>query len=205
MELYLIRHGHHPDGFRGGWSQHGLSEEGRRQVSRLVDRLQRERFMIDTLISSDLPRAAQTAEAIGLALNQPVTYDSAWREVDNGALAGMPEEEARSGYPGLFWNSLAWDEPYPGGGESPKAFLERIESALAGLKNSLTHGRIGPRVAVVTHGGPIRAGSCLLTGQTFSNRHSSFKAHETSIHQFRLKEGRWAVVNLGDIAHLDVK
>ena len=100
LQIHLVRHGHHPSGFRGGWSNHSLSNLGRAQGSLLADRLLREGFNIDTLVSSDLPRAKETADILGQALNVPVLLDEEWREVNNGVLAGMPDDQAQSRYPG---------------------------------------------------------------------------------------------------------
>ena len=38
---------------------------------------------------------------------------------------GMRNENAQREYPGLYWNTMGWEECYPGG-ESPKQFYERI-------------------------------------------------------------------------------
>lgn len=91
-EIYLIRHGHHPEGFRGGWSLHLLTRLGEIQASLLAERLRREGLKVDTLTSSDLPRAAQTAEILSRTLGAEVSLAKEWREVNNGVLSGMPEE-----------------------------------------------------------------------------------------------------------------
>lgn len=72
------------------------------------------------------------------------------------------------------------------------------------LCQSVREGRIGPRVAVITHGGGVRAASCLITGQPFTNKQNLFPAAETSIHSFRLEAGRWTVLRQNDTAHLKV-
>lgn len=121
-------------------------------------------FVVDTLISSDLPRAAQTAEILSKTLNTGVTPAMEWREVNNGVLAGMPEDQASAMYPGFYWSSLEMDESYPGG-ESPAAFQERIEEAFRSLCDRVFKGQIGPRVMVVTHGGPITVVLSLIEGR----------------------------------------
>lgn len=153
-EIHLIRHGHHPDGFRGGWSHRSLTRLGEIQASLLSERLRREGLKVDTLISSDLPRAAQTAEILSQALGVGLSLAEEWREVNNGVRAGMPEEQARAMYPGLYWSSLEPDQPYPGG-ESPATFYRRIEAAFRDLCDGMLRGHIGPKVLLVMHVGPI--------------------------------------------------
>ncbi|WP_258530417.1 phosphoglycerate mutase family protein [Paenibacillus taichungensis] len=66
MKIFLVRHGMDEEGYRGGWSQRGLIEEGVTQSERLGDYLYHhsENYKINTVISSDLPRAVQTAKEL---------------------------------------------------------------------------------------------------------------------------------------------
>lgn len=66
MKIILVRHGMDEEGYRGGWSQRGLIEEGITQSERLGDYLHHhlEQYNINTVISSDLPRAVQTAKEL---------------------------------------------------------------------------------------------------------------------------------------------
>ena len=123
MTCYLIRHGQDDRGVRGGWSSSGLTDEGRLQVKNLVDYISENRneLKIERLFSSDLPRAAETSMPISKAPNLEIELMSEFRETNNGILAGMLNDVADKEYPGLFWNTLEWDEPYPHG-ESPLAY-----------------------------------------------------------------------------------
>ncbi|HHY75785.1 MAG TPA: histidine phosphatase family protein [Firmicutes bacterium] len=40
--IHFVRHGHHPERFRGGWSHHPLSRMGVIQASLLAEHLRRE-------------------------------------------------------------------------------------------------------------------------------------------------------------------
>lgn len=200
-EIHFVRHGHHPEGFRGGWSSHSLSRLGEVQSSLLAERLRREGTVVDTLISSDLPRAADTAEILAQALNVAVSPAAEWREVDNGVLAGMPEEQAQAMYPGLYWSSLEPDQPYPGG-ESPAAFHRRIEGAFRNLCDRILRGQIGPRVMVVMHGGPIRVVLSLVEGTPWSNKGPSTRVHETGVFSLAWTGETWSVTHEDDVAHL---
>ena len=200
-EIHFVRHGHHPEGFRGGWSRHSLSRLGVVQSSLLAERLRREGARVDTLISSDLPRASETAEILSQVLRVSVSPSKEWREVDNGVLAGMPEEQAQAMYPGLYWSSLKPDQPYPGG-ESPAAFHQRIEGAFRSLCDHILQGKIGPRVMVVTHGGPIRVVLSLVEGTPWSNKGPSERVHETAIFSLAWTGKTWSMIRRDDVAHL---
>ncbi|WP_260985364.1 phosphoglycerate mutase family protein [Paenibacillus xylanexedens] len=62
MKIYLVRHGADEDGYRGGWSQRGLVKEGIVESQKLGEYLQanQNEYRINTIISSDLPRAVQS-------------------------------------------------------------------------------------------------------------------------------------------------
>jgi probable phosphoglycerate mutase len=201
QHIHLVRHGHHPEGFRGGWSHHSLSDLGRTQSILLAERLLREGTKVDTLISSDLPQARETADILARALGVSVSSAEEWREVNNGLLAGMPEDQARTLYPGLYWSSLEMNQPYPGG-ESPAAFRSRIEAAFVSLCSRIGEGNAGPSVMVVTHGGPIRAVLSIVNGTEWSNKGPQPPVRETGISSMVSTGGMWHVSRQDDVQHL---
>jgi broad specificity phosphatase PhoE len=69
-------------------------------------------------------------------LNLHVQLSAAWRETNNGFLAGMPNSEAEEKYPGLYFSSLEMDEKYPGG-ESPIKNFKRIKHIFESLCNEI--------------------------------------------------------------------
>lgn len=170
--IYLIRHGKDDDTIRGGWSNHGLTDEGVKQAENLANKLLAEEVFFDCIYSSDLARAKQTAGIIADTLKAPVVSSEVFREVNNGVLAGVKNDEAKEKYPGLFWSSLAYDECYPGG-ESPKQFFERTKNAWTDLKNEIVEKKYN-NVALVTHGGVIEAIMCIENGVEFSNKRQKF-------------------------------
>ena len=163
MRIYLIRHGKDPEGFRGGWSRYPLTEEGLSQAEKLAESSV---FPVDAIYSSDLPRAIQTAIPLGEKLKLPIVECPQFRETNNGALAGMKNELALVRYPGMFWNTLDWEEQYPDG-ESPKLFYERICSAWDEFQKEVRSK--GEDTVLVTHGGVIQVIRCILTGEPYSN------------------------------------
>lgn len=122
-----------------------LSELGLQQAAAVARRL----FWLRPagLISSDLPRALRTAEAIAQACRLPLERTALLQERNYGYLRGRA-------YDGLGFDPLTMATAPPGG-ESALAFELRVARALAMLaarRKTLA----GPLV-VVTHGLVIRA------------------------------------------------
>ena len=95
MKLIFVRHGKDDENYRGGWSSLGLVPEGVEQAKQLARHLgeKNAEYGITKIISSDLPRAKETADILSLELGVPVVTDKRLREADNGDLAGMPNAE----------------------------------------------------------------------------------------------------------------
>ena len=171
ITVFLARHGNEIGGFRGGWSAHGLDSLGEEQALALAEYLlenQRD-YDIQRIYSSDLPRAMQTAQAVSNLLGLPIIEKSGFREVNNGALAGMANEEADRLYPNLYWKRLGWEEKYPRG-ESPKDFYNRISSEWKSFSEEMKSKN--ENVLLITHGGVIQVILSILKGERYSNRKS---------------------------------
>ncbi len=122
-----------------------LGERGRAQAEALARRLALQPPA--AIWSSDLPRAAQTAEAIARACGLAVQHEALLRERDFGALRGRP-------YDGLGFDPLAMQEAPPGG-ESLPDFEARIDEA---LQRALAAAEgLDGALALVTHGLVIRS------------------------------------------------
>lgn len=167
MICCLVRHGKDDDSVRGGWSQTALTEEGIRQAEALASFVQKSDLNIKHIYSSDLPRAMQTAEAVGNQLQLPVIPIREFREVNNGDLAGMKNDLAAETYPGLYWNTLDWEQSYPGG-ESPREFYERVCEAWNQFQSVILERN--ENVLLVTHGGVIQVILSIVNDEEYSNR-----------------------------------
>lgn len=174
MTIYVIRHGKDDDTVRGGWSSHGLLPAGVKQVCALAEEIAAANLKIDRIYSSDIRRAAETAEILSARLGHPIEYIPGLREADNGDLAGMRHDLAEERYPGLYWSALDYQERYPNG-ESPKMFYERVKAAWLELK-SRRLGQGEKDTLLVTHGGVIEAILCMENGIPFSNKAKHFSA-----------------------------
>ncbi|TSB47780.1 histidine phosphatase family protein [Alkalicoccobacillus porphyridii] len=204
MAIYLVRHGRDDEGYRGGWSQRGLIEEGKQQAKKLAAFLKREEhtFKVNRVMSSDLARALETAEKIGRELNVDVVETDHWRETNNGVLAGMPNEEADQKYPGLYYNSLEMDERFPGG-ESPNENFTRIKEAFEMECRGQIESNHQDDVFIVTHGGVINIIYHILKDKTWSNKNKKFPINYTSLHKIEYVKGKWVLTMENMTEHLE--
>src|SRR5262245_53202123 len=94
--FYIIRHGETDWNLSGRWQGHAdvpLNALGRAQAQRLAERLRREDTRLDSIYSSDLLRAWETALIIGDALGVAPRPLPALREIDVGAWSGLTRAE----------------------------------------------------------------------------------------------------------------
>ena len=190
IKLYLVRHGKDDETKRGGWSGEGLSDEGVIQVHNLTGYIisNKDELEISGLYSSDLERAAQTARPISAALNLSINLTPEFRETNNGLLAGMPHDVANVKYPGLYWNSLEWDEQYPQG-ESPRMFYERIKAAWTRFAEMTINNN--KNAMLITHGGVINVIFTLIDGTVFSNKNKNETVPYASVLPLTYSNGKW--------------
>jgi probable phosphoglycerate mutase len=181
MNIFLVRHGKDDDKYRGGWSNLPLIQEGIIQSKLLAEYLKdkESKYNIQIIISSDLLRTKQTAEIIQKELCVPVHYTYQLREINNGKLAGMLNEDVLKLYPGLYFSSLKMNEKYPGG-ESPKNFYDRIKSSFYDI---LEKYKSYDNILLVTHSGVINIICCIVKGVEWSNSMKNFEVSNAAIHK----------------------
>ena len=176
--IYLLRHGADDDTRLGGWSDASLSPLGIAQVQKTGEAIAQGSFGIRRIYSSDLPRARESAEIIAEKLGLSVVYIKAFRETNNGDLAGLKIETAKKEYPGLYWRSLEWNQAYPNG-ESPNQFVNRIRIAWQSFKRE--ESTKAGNALLVTHGGVIDVILCLENGLPYTNKHVSYRIAHAEI------------------------
>ena len=145
--LYLIRHGEtalnvarvvQP-------ADTPLSERGQAQAAALGRRLAD--AGLAGIVSSDLPRARQTADHLARATGLVLTSTSLLQERNFGALRGHS-------YDDLGIDPIAMDDAPPGG-ESRSRFEQRVDEAFAHALR--LQAALGGPLAVVTHGLVVKA------------------------------------------------
>ena len=150
--LILVRHGETDWNRDGIWQGHGdppLNDLGRRQAAELAERLAD--VAVDALYSSDLRRAYETAEIIGVAKGLEITVEPDLREIDIGAWSGLTHAQIAERFPGMERHD----------GEASDAFDARA----VGVLTRIARAHEGGHVLVVTHGGVIRALDRHLSGE----------------------------------------
>ncbi|WP_245583838.1 histidine phosphatase family protein [Paenibacillus terrigena] len=108
--LGFIRHGVTPwnqEGRFQGHSDIALAPEGVRQAEALAARLRADEGAWDIIYTSDLSRAAKTAQIIADALGlKEIHFDARLREVSGGLLDGTTEEERVSKWGEDWYDSV---------------------------------------------------------------------------------------------------
>jgi probable phosphoglycerate mutase len=199
LNLLLLRHGQTDSNAAGIVQGHlpvPLNPLGHRQAALLAARLKVASPRIGRLISSDLPRAAQTAEPIAAALGLTVAFDATWRERNLGEFQGKSVGERRT------W-TLATGEETPPGAESVAMFESRVLCAIESIEPPAD----GAPVAVVTHGGPVRVVLRLLADGRMPVEGESPESPATiencSILQLhRSPQNKWRLACVNDASHL---
>ncbi|MEY2468345.1 MAG: hypothetical protein QOF21_1043 [Actinomycetota bacterium] len=152
-----MRHGESIWNAEGRWqgaADPPLSDVGRAQAEALADLLRDEGF--DTVVTSDLVRASETAAIVAqaLGLGDPV-IEPRLRERDVGEISGHTREEIEAKWPGLLDDWRRGNLMQMPGGETD--ITPRVAAGLEAVATSP-----GSCVLVITHGGVIGAIDKLL-------------------------------------------
>lgn len=163
--VVLVRHGEaacNVEGLVGGRRGcRGLTERGTAQVDALAGRLAAsgELAGVTALYASVLPRAVETAEVLGPALDRwrdgpplDVVPDCGLCELHPGEADGLPWEEFAARYGEPNWD-VDPERPLAPGGESWHDFVDRAATAVARVADAHPAGL----VVVACHAGVIEA------------------------------------------------
>lgn len=155
MTLRLIRHAESRWNAERRWqgqSDPSLTARGRRQAHDLVETLRPK--PPQTIVSSDLRRARETAEILGAALGIPVACDARLRERALGAWSGLFAHQVAARWPEELAALRAGDPTLrPPGGESLEEVRRRLGDFLCAWRGQLAE----IPAALVTHGGVVRS------------------------------------------------
>jgi broad specificity phosphatase PhoE len=153
--VLILRHGETTWNVAGrwqGWIDVELAAAGEQQAAARGALLADSGIAFAAIISSDLRRAAQTAEVIRASVGAPdVVLDAGLRERHGGEFEGLDAAAIDAGWPGFRDRWRAGLEDAPPGGESDADVWKRVHDVLARL-DSIDDGP----VLLVTHGGVAR-------------------------------------------------
>lgn len=196
-KLILIRHGetnknvsnvlHSKD------DPESLNELGKFQINKVADHLYP--FLPVKIYSSDETRALESAEILSNALSVPVASIDGLQERNWGVFTGKPWSEVQN-----VLKPMSLEQRYnyvPQNGESWKEFETRLINAV----NEVTKNIGDKAVAVVTHGGVIRA---LIPYLLQIPREESFKYNfdNASLSIFEYDGINFSKVIINDISYL---
>lgn len=196
-EIYLIRHGRQSSKLCN--VDVSLDDAGRQQSHLVADRLAS--YGLEALYASGLKRAKETAQAISETTGLPVRTVEAFHEIEFGELTGLSNEEIESHY-GKFVRQRAAQESdlaYPGG-ENGQDVIDRIGNDFKKICEAPEK-----KVAIVTHGGVIRALCAFLLHMPMKHKlQFAVDLENTSITEilFDEKTGRFYLERLNDYEHL---
>jgi broad specificity phosphatase PhoE len=152
--VLLVRHGQTDWNVQGRWQGFEavpLNSDGWGQARALGRYLSGR--PVSAIFSSDLPRAWQTATAIGEAVGVEPQPEPLWREFNLGIFQGYTRDESAITYP-AEWQAFQadyWDYRIPNG-ESRRELQARSYRAW----ERLLAAKAGPEVVVVSHGGTLK-------------------------------------------------
>ncbi len=150
----LIRHAETEWNAADLWQGHGdspLTELGCQQAEDLAERLAD--TPIDRLVTSDLGRCRATAVPLAARLGLAPEPRPELRELDVGSWSGLSRADIRLREPETLERFDGFEDVRPGGGEKRSELAARVREAVEMLAAESP----GRCIAVVTHGGVVRA------------------------------------------------
>ncbi|SDH32475.1 bifunctional RNase H/acid phosphatase [Nonomuraea jiangxiensis] len=199
--LLLLRHGETELSLERRFSGRGdaeLTANGLAQASAAAERLSREPYRLDVIVTSPLKRARQTAEAVAQLTGLDVEVDEDLRETDFGAWEGHTFTEVQRRWPAELTAWLADPEAAPPGGESFATTAHRVQAAGA----RLVERHEGKTVLAVSHVTPIKM---LLRFALMAPLESLYRMHLDlaclSLIEY-YADGPAVVKSFNDISHL---
>jgi probable phosphoglycerate mutase len=180
-----------------------LNAEGERQAAALARALAGEG--VDLIVSSDLQRARQTAQAVAVQYDHATVHtDPALRERGYGVFEGMLYTEVALQYPEDFalWQARDIDAVMPAGdrvAESFRQFYARATGAIA--RWAVEHP--GKTIAIVAHGGVLECAYREAVGMQLDSPRD-FQVKNASINRFHFADGKLQLDSWGEVGHLAV-
>ncbi|XLZ67814.1 histidine phosphatase family protein [Massilia sp. SR12] len=178
-----------------------LSPTGERQAQALARALEKE--PLDAIISSDLGRAVQTAQAVAaLHPHVPLHTDPGLRERGYGAFEGLLYTEIAERYPIEFaeWQARDVDAVMPGGervAESFRQFYQRCQEGIARWAAQYPQ----QSILIVAHGGVLECAYRAACGLSIDGPRD-FQVKNASINRFAFGNGVLSLEQWGEVTHL---
>jgi 2,3-bisphosphoglycerate-dependent phosphoglycerate mutase len=179
-----------------------LNEEGARQAKALAHALSSE--SLDAIVSSDLVRALQTAQAVAAHHPHiPLHTDAGLRERCYGAFEGLLYTEIAERYPVEFaeWQARDVDSVMPAGEREAESFRQFYQRCVDGIGRWAAQFP-GKTIAIVAHGGVLECAYRAARGLTLDGPRD-FTIRNATVNRFHLDGGALRLDSWGEAVHLD--
>ncbi len=200
-EIHIVRHGQTHENLAGilqGHFNSSLDETGLAQAHAAAERMVS--FKLDAIYSSDLRRAAQTAQIISQRIKMEVIAVPELREWNLGHLEKRKLSDLKAEYPEIiksFQHDLEGDVLVPGG-ESCFQFRERVASFL----DWIVQKHRGKKLLLVTHGGTMRCIFHHLIGNVAVSNLLPAQSNGGYSRIYYRASGEWQLDTWNDTSHL---
>jgi len=176
-----------------------LNARGLAQAKQMAAALKKINLKFDVLYTSDLLRAAKTAQAIEALFKTSAISNAALRERHLGALQGLTTNEAPTREPDLWESHLSRNiEESLRDGESIQQFSDRIKTALEKIR--IKHS--GKTILLVSHGGALDMMYRIASNQALDAK-KAVAVPNASLNWISHDGLAWRVDSWADTSHLD--
>lgn len=200
MNIFIIRHGEsvwNREQRVQGRQDPGLSAKGRQQAHAAARRLKGEGIKV--VYSSDLKRAAQTAQMIAEASGARLVPEPRLEEMILGAWQGKTIEEVKRLFPKTYaaWKKAPSKARIPGWEGVP-----RFNSRIKKIFRAIVKENPDSDVCVVTHWGVIAAFFSMVMKTDFDNFFKTVRIDNCGINKVSFMKGKAIIQCINDTLHL---
>ena len=176
-----------------------LNATGVAQAKQMARALKKINLQFDVLITSDLQRAANTAQAIEELFEISAIRNTSLRERHLGALQGLTTDEASIHEPELWKSHLSRNiHENLRNGESIQLFADRIQFALEQIRAQ----HLGKTILLVSHGGALDMMYRIASNQPLDAA-KAVAVPNASLNWISHDGLAWKVDSWADTSHLD--
>ena len=176
-----------------------LNTRGHAQAKQMAQALKKMNLQFDVLYTSDLQRAAKTAQAIEALFKTTAISTAALRERHLGVLQGLTTDEALTREPDLWKSHLSRNiEENLRDGESIQQFSDRIKKVLEKIRKDHS----GKTILLVSHGGALDMMYRIASNQAL-DAEKAVTVPNASLNWISHDGLAWAVNSWADTSHLE--
>jgi probable phosphoglycerate mutase len=202
-KLCLIRHGEttwNAERRLQGHTDIPLNTKGFLQARQMAQALKNSKVLFDVLYTSDLKRAADTANAIVELFGVEAIVDSALRERHFGALQGLTIQEAPLLQPAIWQAHVTRDLDHElEGGESIQQFALRVQTALDKIQEQHS----GKTILLVSHGGTLDMAYRITSKQALRTERVASVPNASLNWITHQEDAGWSIERWADTRHLE--